>query len=125
MSVLAKAFKGHHFHSAVLPRAGAVVLPLGAGFPGMPAASKTATCGPLGKASVFFATAGERGVIKIWSAETGCCVYQRRCRQLQVPCGNTCILPSRSSQVQQNLHQAKAGKAKLRSNAVLLLLRSL
>ena len=94
---------GSSIHSAVFlcPRAGAVVLPLGAGFPGMSAAVKTATRGPLGKASVFFATAGERGVIKIWSAETGCCVYQRRCIQSQVPCGDTCILPFGSSQVQK------------------------
>ena len=55
--------------------AGAVILPAGKGFPGTRTGDSEATTD---KKAVFFATAGEKGVVKIWSAATAQCVYEQQ-----------------------------------------------
>ena len=55
--------------------AGAVVLPAGKGFPGTRSSDSEPTTD---KKAVFFATAGEKGVVKIWSAATAQCVYEQQ-----------------------------------------------
>lgn len=54
------------------------MLPLGSAFPGVAAADSTAlTSSKAGssKKPLFVATAGERGVLRIWRTDTGSCVY--------------------------------------------------
>jgi hypothetical protein len=53
--------------------AGAVILPAKSGFPGVDKKAKGA---------VFFATAGEQGVLKVWRSDTGQCLYRHRCAVL-------------------------------------------
>ena len=50
--------------------AGAAIVPAKAGFPGTDQKKKGA---------VFFATGGERGVLRLWRSDTGQCVYEHRC----------------------------------------------
>ena len=59
-----------HSHSL---SAGAVILPSGKNFPGTSDQRSIAD-----KKAVFFATAGEKGVVKIWSAATAECVYEHK-----------------------------------------------
>ena len=64
--------QGLHFSQQLsVCHAGAVVLPSGGHFPG----TATAPSSSPGKRPTFFATAGENGVIKIWSSATAGCVY--------------------------------------------------
>lgn len=56
--------------------AGAVILPPGKGFPGTASSSSSKAAASDSKA-VLFATAGEKGVLKVWSAATGHCVYEQ------------------------------------------------
>ena len=53
--------------------AGAVILPSGKGFPGTSSGAPAST----DSKAVCFATAGEKGVVKVWSAGTGQCVYEQ------------------------------------------------
>lgn len=52
--------------------AGAVVLPSGMGFPGTDSKAAADT------KAICFATAGEKGAIKVWSAATGQCLYEEK-----------------------------------------------
>uniref|UniRef100_A0A383VI50 U3 small nucleolar RNA-associated protein 13 C-terminal domain-containing protein n=1 Tax=Tetradesmus obliquus TaxID=3088 RepID=A0A383VI50_TETOB len=58
---------------------GLAVLPLGSAFPGVAAADAITSSSSSSKAGakrpLFFATAGEKGVIRIWRSDTGTCVY--------------------------------------------------
>ena len=49
-------------------------MPVGAAFPGIPTAPALLQQGLSGKVH-FFATAGERGVVRIWRSDTATCVY--------------------------------------------------
>lgn len=53
---------------------GAVVIPSGHDFPGTAVDNNS----PAGKKPIFFATAGENGVVKIWSSATAQCVYEHK-----------------------------------------------
>lgn len=61
---------GHSIQELLLNAAAAVVLPHGKGFPGT--SSKAAT----DKKAICFATAGEKGIIKVWSAATAQCLHE-------------------------------------------------
>ncbi len=61
---------------------GVVVLPPGAGYPGVPAGSTGAS------APIFFATGGEKGVVKLWRSDTGACVYEEAAQQGGIEGGN-------------------------------------
>lgn len=54
---------------------GAIVVPSGQGFPGTSIEEQSQLPG---KRPIFFATAGESGVVKIWSSATAQCVYEHK-----------------------------------------------
>lgn len=54
--------------------AGIATLPLGSNFPGT---DQQASATPKSSKPVYFATAGEKGAIKIWRSDSGACVYQK------------------------------------------------
>jgi hypothetical protein len=57
---------------------GVAVLPLGSAFPGVTAAAAavvTSSSKAPANRPIFFVTAGERGILRIWSSLTGKCVY--------------------------------------------------
>jgi U3 small nucleolar RNA-associated protein 13 len=54
--------------------AGLAVLPTGSAFPGVLSVESLIKQGLSSKAH-FFATAGERGIVRIWRSDTGSCVY--------------------------------------------------
>jgi hypothetical protein len=53
---------------------GLAALPVGGAFPGVAAAAAA----PAGRAPLHFATAGERGQVRLWRADTATCVYTQR-----------------------------------------------
>ena len=60
--------------------AGAVILPPGKGYPGTTSSSSSSSSSKAGapdSKAVCFATAGEKGVVKVWSAATGQCLYEQ------------------------------------------------
>ena len=62
------------FTHALAFGAGAVVIPSGHSFPGTAVDTESSPA----KKPIFFATAGESGVIKIWSSVTARCVYEHK-----------------------------------------------
>lgn len=63
-------------HQCLAFVAGVAVLPAGQNFPG----TATEPSSSPGKRPVIFATAGEKGVIKVWSSASGGCVYEQQGR---------------------------------------------
>jgi U3 small nucleolar RNA-associated protein 13 len=49
------------------------ILPYGSAFPGVMAAPS-----PAAKPALFFATAGEKGVLRVWRSDQGTCLYTHR-----------------------------------------------
>lgn len=64
----------HPFPHIFTPHTGLAVLPMGSAFPGVLPVPSLMQQGLVGKAH-FFATAGERGVVRIWRSDTGACLY--------------------------------------------------
>ena len=62
------------------PTAGVAYLPPGTPFPGLPSGKASGGKAAGGKAAappVCFATGGEKGVVRLWRADTGQCVYEQ------------------------------------------------
>jgi hypothetical protein len=67
--------------NVLLSSAAVAVLPLGSAFPGVTSAEATAAAAAVSSSKapaarpIYFVTAGERGILRIWSSLTGKCVY--------------------------------------------------
>lgn len=76
-----RTFARPHFLPSFLSCAAAVTfLPAGTSFPGLPSSKGSGGRGGGGKAGappVCFATGGEKGVVRLWRADTGQCVYEQ------------------------------------------------
>jgi hypothetical protein len=70
-------------------------LPVGSSFPGVESAGDTTAALRGSKKVVYFATAGDKGMLRLWRSDTGTCVYQQKqvclmCVVGGVGCGIAC-----------------------------------
>jgi hypothetical protein len=72
------ACAGHDF---CLRSAGAAILPASSALRGAVLEAVSTSDGG-GAEPVVFATAGERGALKLWRSDTGCCLAEHGCAQI-------------------------------------------